>query len=122
MLAALGVNKMAHWCRCFLISTQTQQHGVPYDNNWCKLSIPQPKMQWDIILLNYICMSIWQVQIHQTAIWSSISQWNINKIYKDLPNVFIIGDNILIVGYDVNGRDYDKTPKWVLQIFQGKYL
>ena len=32
---------------------------------------------------------------------------------KDLPNVFGIADDILIVGYNADGRDYDKTMKWV---------
>ena len=33
----------------------------------------------------------------------------INKIFKILPNVFGIADNILIVKNDADERDYDRT-------------
>ena len=36
-------------------------------------------------------------------------QWMVNKIFKDLPNVFHIAYDILIVGYDADGSDHDKT-------------
>ena len=29
---------------------------------------------------------------------------------NDLPNVFGIADDILVVGYDVDGIDHDDTP------------
>ena len=32
----------------------------------------------------------------------------INEIFKDLPNVFGIADEILVVGYEVNGKDPDE--------------
>ena len=31
------------------------------------------------------------------------------KIYKEFPNVFGIADDILVVGYDVDGKDHDNT-------------
>ena len=49
-------------------------------------------------------------------------QWKISDIFKDLPNVFDIADNIFAVGYDANGRDHNKTLKWVMQIFQWENL
>ena len=42
-------------------------------------------------------------------------QRKINEIFKGLPNVFCIADDILIVGYDHNGRDHDRTLKQVVQ-------
>ena len=32
-----------------------------------------------------------------------------NKIFKLLPNVFGIADDILVVGYDGDGKDHNKT-------------
>ena len=34
----------------------------------------------------------------------------------ELPNIFGIADDFLIVGYDSNGTDHDKLPWQVLQI------
>ena len=33
----------------------------------------------------------------------------IDEIIKELSNVFEIDDEILVVGYDDNGRNYDNT-------------
>ena len=38
------------------------------------------------------------------------------EIFKDLPNVFGIADDILVVGYDSNGKDHDETLQQVLQM------
>ena len=35
-------------------------------------------------------------------------QWKIDKIFKNLPNVFGIADNILAVGYDRDDKDHDE--------------
>ena len=43
-------------------------------------------------------------------------QCKIDEILKDLPDVFGIADDILVVGYDSNGRDHDVTLWQVLQI------
>ena len=43
-------------------------------------------------------------------------QCKIDGIFKDLPNVFGIADDILVVGYDGDGKDHDKTLWQVLQI------
>ena len=36
-------------------------------------------------------------------------QRKINEMFKDLLNVFDIADDILVVGYDINGKDHDDT-------------
>ena len=38
-----------------------------------------------------------------------IFQRKMDEIVKDLPNVFGIADGILVVGYDVDGKDHDNT-------------
>ena len=43
-------------------------------------------------------------------------QQNINEIFKHLSNTFGIADDILIVGYDVDGEDHNTTLKRVMQI------
>ena len=43
-------------------------------------------------------------------------QRKIDKILKDLPNVFGITDDILVVGYDRDATDHDETLQGVLQI------
>ena len=43
-------------------------------------------------------------------------QRKMDKIFTDLPNVFGIADDILVVGYDVDGEDHDHTSQRVLQI------
>ena len=39
----------------------------------------------------------------------SMFQWKIDWVFKELPNNFSITDDILIVGYGDEGRDYDGT-------------
>ena len=34
-------------------------------------------------------------------------QCKIDKIFSDMPNVFGIMDDILVIGYDKNGADHD---------------
>ena len=67
-------------------------------------------------------MSIWQVQIHKTNLtnfWNGASSWyvpvKIDKIFKDMPNVFDIADDI-IVWYDADGRNHNRTLRHVMQI------
>ena len=38
----------------------------------------------------------------------------ISEIFKDVPNVFGIVDDTLIVGYDVDGRDHSETLRQVM--------
>ena len=37
-------------------------------------------------------------------------------MFKELPSVFGIATDILILGYDVDGKDHDRTVRWVMQI------
>ena len=39
------------------------------------------------------------------------------EIFKGLSNIFDIADDILIVGYNGNGRDHEKVLKWVIYIY-----
>ena len=39
-----------------------------------------------------------------------------DEIFKDLPNVFGVAYDILVVGYDSDGKDHDGTLQKVLQI------
>ena len=39
----------------------------------------------------------------------------IDEIFKDLPNVFGIADDILPLRYDATGRDYDRALRQVMQ-------
>ena len=39
----------------------------------------------------------------------------IDKIFNDMPNVFGIADNILVIGYDKVGADHDEAVYSVLR-------
>ena len=41
-------------------------------------------------------------------------QKKVDEIFEDLPNVFGIADDILIVGYDDYSRDYDRSLRQVM--------
>ena len=41
-------------------------------------------------------------------------QCKIDKIFSDMPNVFCITDDILVIGYDENGADHDAVVHNVL--------
>ena len=45
-------------------------------------------------------------------------QRKIDEIFKDLPNEFGIADDILVVEYDVDGKDPDDTLQRVLQLWR----
>ena len=82
--------------------------------------VSQPKMRQEIIIPHDVCMSIWEVQVQTRNIWSSASrrqrfQRKIDKMFKELPNVFSIADDILVAGYEAYGKDPDKM---VQQIFR----
>ena len=42
-------------------------------------------------------------------------QRKIDEIFNDMPNVFGITDDILVVGYEDDGRDHDEAVQKVLQ-------
>ena len=39
-----------------------------------------------------------------------------NEMFKDIPNVFGIAEDIFIVGYDADGRFHEKTLRQVMEI------
>ena len=43
-------------------------------------------------------------------------QCKIDEIFTYVPNVFGTADDILVVSYDSDGNDHDKTLWWILQI------
>ena len=49
-------------------------------------------------------------------------QRKIDKISEELPNVYGIADDILVVGYEADGKDYDKTLQRMPQICRQVYL
>ena len=58
-------------------------------------------------------MPIWQGQVQEITIWNSTCRryvsTKLDKIFKDLPNAFTIADDILVLGYDSDGKDHDDT-------------
>ena len=42
-------------------------------------------------------------------------QCKIDEIFNDMPNVFGIGDDILVIGYNENGADHDAMVHKVLE-------
>ena len=49
---------------------------------------------------------------------SNMFQCKIDKIFSDMPNVFGIADDILVVGYVENGADHDAAAHKVLQRYE----
>ena len=49
------------------------------------------------------------------ALAGDMFQRKIDEIFKDLPNVFSIADNILVAGYKTDCKDHDETVQRVLQ-------
>ena len=49
-------------------------------------------------------------------------QRKINKIFNDIPNVFGIAENILVIGYDKDGADHDEAVYSVLEQCQNVNL
>ena len=43
-------------------------------------------------------------------------QHKIDEIFKNLPNVFDIADDILVVGYDTDGKDHEEMLWQVIQV------
>ena len=40
------------------------------------------------------------------------------EIFQNVPNVFGIADDILVVGFDIYGKDHDDTLQKILQIYR----
>ena len=47
---------------------------------------------------------------------SDMFQRKMDKLFHELPNVFGIANDILISGFNEQGRDYDETVDKVLKI------
>ena len=63
-------------------------------------------------------MPIWQIQIQEIAVWNSPHKGYVSKkideIFKNLPHVFGIVYDILIVRSDIAGKDHENTMGEVL--------
>ena len=42
-------------------------------------------------------------------------QCKIDEIFNDMPNVFHIADNMLVIGYNIDGADHDEAVYKVLK-------
>ena len=64
-------------------------------------------------------MPVWEVKIQMITIWSRTGgqhvKRNIDEIFKDMPIMFGIADDILVAGYEADGKDHDETVWRVLQ-------
>ena len=47
-------------------------------------------------------------------------QCKVDEIFSDMPNVFGIADDVLVIGYDNNGSDHDTVVHKVLQRCRGQ--
>ena len=43
------------------------------------------------------------------ALTGDMFQWKIDEIFKDLSNEFGTADDVLVVGYEADGKDHDET-------------
>ena len=48
------------------------------------------------------------------ALAGNMFQRKINEIFNDIPNIFGIADNILVIGYNKDGADHNKAVYNVL--------
>ena len=55
-----------------------------------------------------------QLDMQSSYIYPSEFQRKINKIFNDIPNVYGIADDILVIGYNKDGADHNKAVYNVL--------
>ena len=71
-------------------------------------------------------MSVLQVLLCKTRICGCLYRRHvpekINLIFQELPNVFGIADDFIVVGYDSDGTDHDTALHRVLQIYRKENL
>ena len=71
-------------------------------------------------------MSVWEIQVYKTAFGVALAgnmfQWKIDEVFNDMPNIFGITDDILVVGYEDDCRDHDKTFQRLVQQCTQVYL
>ena len=120
MQCYLWESKVAHrWphTKWYTPQTKNAQYMAKIDANSGYRSWSLNKM----VIPIHIYMSMWKVQFFKTRIWSGSgrryaqakNQWSIPK---DMPNVFDIEDDILIVGYD------DRTLRQIMSMFRWEHL
>ena len=65
-------------------------------------------------------MPIWEVQVQMIIVGAGpagdMFQRKSDEIFTELPNVFGIADDILVVGYETDSKDHGETLQRVLQI------
>ena len=145
IIAPLGVDEMAEWCNSFVVVPKANgkvwlcldpvqlnqvlirpiHRGPTLNDILSKLNNVQYMSIIDAslgihnlkldnhIILNHICLPIWQIQIQLPA--GNMLQHKIDEIFNDIPNVFGIVDDILVIGYDKDRIDHDKTVYKVLR-------
>ena len=58
----------------------------------------------------------------QAGLVGDMSQCRRTEIFKKLPNVFVIADEILIVDYDADNKAYDRTLRQIMKIYHKENL
>ena len=58
-----------------------------------------------------------QLQFREVPV-GDMFQCKIDKIFNDMPNIFDIADDILVIGYDYAVTDHDETAHTVLQRYK----
>ena len=74
-------------------------------------------VRYQVIIPDHICMSIWQDKHlpFRAVPVGDMFQNKMDKIFNDIPNVFCIADDILVIEYDEDRKDHDKTVYNVLR-------
>ena len=79
------------------------------------------------IISSHFYMSLWQVQNSPDCLLELCQQIicsskKFGKIFRNMPNIFIKVDDVLIVGYDDARRDQNRTLRQVMQICHWEIL
>ena len=93
--------KLTNMCYMTIIVVSSWYHNLKLSKN----HHTQP--HWHVIFGRYGFTSL----LFGVVQAGNMFQQKIDKIFKDLPNVFGIADDILVEGYDANSRYHDKTLK-----------
>ena len=78
------------------------------------------KLDKKVIMPKHHCMSVCMYRFTRLPFGvvpaGDMFEQKVNEIFRDLPNIFGIADDILIVEYDADGRDHDRSLMKVIQI------
>ena len=132
IITLLGVEETVEWCNSFGL--------VPKANGKVRLCLDPARLNKALIrpvhrgpMLNDILPRLNNVKYMSiidasSGFWywykllpfgavpvGELFQCKIDEIFIDMPNVFGITDDILIIGYDKNGADHDAVVHKVLQ-------